>query len=61
MALIAKVIKGLITLASLAASIEAIIRLAKLAWNLWLQFKKIFKAFPNPLKTKKGVNFTRPI
>ena len=57
---IAKIFKFLVTLASLLTSIQAIVRLAKFAWNLWLQLKKVFKAMPSKSKTFKGFGTFRP-
>ncbi len=40
MAVLGKIIKTIVTLATLAASLETIIRLARFAWNLVLQLFK---------------------
>ncbi len=60
MANIAKLIKFLITLASLVASIEALVKLAKFAWNLVLQLKKVFKFAPGKFSPLKGFRIAPP-
>lgn len=43
MTAIIKLFQFLVTLASLVASVEAIIRLAKFAWSLWLALTRVFR------------------
>lgn len=55
--MIAKTLKAIFALSALITSIEAIIRLAKMAWKLWLTFRQTLKV--NPFAYKRKFQFGR--